>query len=254
LLHTQTQESSSLARQLELYISRARDLALEKDNLQQAPGRAHLDLKQVPTLQEKVKQSVNQIKSLELKLSNQDQEKKKLLRDLDSKRLSDIDVAQKAGQVEAEKQLEDALNKSSQQFGEHLLQCLKDLSLPSDELKEQFSQACSEQYAEGCYLNDLFGILQQLLDHIYTNHSEQMVSVERELKEKAIKAQDLGKTNQALSTKLANVTLAAGHLKSSFDSLQVTKNCNLIQVYCYKTRLPIGSCDRAVRRSCSLIR
>jgi hypothetical protein len=76
----------------------------------------------------------------------------------------------------------------------------------------------------------LFGILQQLIDHIYTNHSEQMVSVERELKEKAIKAQDLGKTNEALSTNLENVILSAGHLKSSSDSLQVKLDTALRQL------------------------
>ena len=54
LLHTQTQESASLARQPELSTSRARDLTLEKDNLQQSLTRAHLVL---PVLQEQLNQS-----------------------------------------------------------------------------------------------------------------------------------------------------------------------------------------------------
>ena len=167
---------------------------------------------------------------MELSLSTKEQENKKLHQDLEGKRHRDVVAAKNACKVEAEKQIEDELNKSSQQFWEHLLQCLKDLSLPSDELKEQFSQACSEKYAEGCYLNDLFGILQQLIDHIYTNHGEQMVSVERELTEKAIKIQNLGKTNQVLSTKLTNVTLSAAHIKSFSDSLQVKLDAALQQL------------------------
>ena len=42
--------------------------------------------------------------------------------------------------------------------------------------------------------------------------------------------QNLGKTNQALSTKLANVTLSAAHLKSFSDSLQVKLDAALLQL------------------------
>jgi hypothetical protein len=127
--------------------------------LQQSLECARLQVEQLPSLQEKANQSVNQIKSLELKLSNQEQEKKKLLRDLDAKRRRDVDIAKNASKLEAEKQIQAALNKEYQEFGGQVLKCLQNLSLSSDELKEEFSQACAEKYAEGCYLVDLLKFL-----------------------------------------------------------------------------------------------
>jgi hypothetical protein len=57
----------------------------------------------------------------------------------------------------------------------------------------------------------LFTILQQLIDHIYTNHGVQMLYVKRELKDKV---QELDSVNQTLSAQLKDATLSAGHLKS----------------------------------------
>jgi chromosome segregation ATPase len=90
--------------------------------LQQSLECARLQVEQLPSLQEKANQSVNQIKLLELKLSNQEQEKKKLLRDLDAKRRRDVDIAKNASKLEAEKQVQAALNKEYQEFGGQVLQ------------------------------------------------------------------------------------------------------------------------------------
>jgi chromosome segregation ATPase len=189
--------------------------------LQQSLTRTHLELKQVPVLQEQVKQSANQIKSLELTLSTKEQEKKRLFNDLDAKRHLDVETAKNACQVEAEKQLEDALNKKHQDFGEQLLQSLQSLRFSSEELTAQFSQACSEKFVQGCCLNDLFGLLQELLDYIHANYDEQVASLEQKLLTKAIKTQDFEKMNQSLSTKLNNLKRSATHLKATSDTLQV---------------------------------
>lgn len=78
----------------------------------------------MPVLQEQRTQSSREIKSLGLFLSTQEQEKKRLLHDLDAQRRREVEATKTACKVEAEKQLQDALNKSSQHFWEHLLQCL----------------------------------------------------------------------------------------------------------------------------------
>jgi chromosome segregation ATPase len=199
LLQTQTQESVSLARELEISTSRARDLTSEKDNLQQSLTRAHLQLKQVPVLQEQLNLSDRKIKSLELNLAIQEQEKKKLLRDLDSKRHRDVEAAKIACKVEAEKQLEDKLN----EFGEQVLHCLQSLRLSSEELTGEFSRACSEAYAEGCCLTDFFEIIQKLIDHMkVTSNSlqvnlndalQQLVQNDTQVKSLCLKATELEK-------------------------------------------------------------
>lgn len=167
-------------------------------NLQQSLKRAGLEAEQVPILQEQVKQCVKQIKSLDLRLSNQDREKKRLFHDLE---------------VKAEKQLEDALNQIEQKLREQVLKRLQNLRLPSDDLKEQFTQACAEAFPEGCSLNDFFEILQQLLDYIQRNYDQQVATMDQKLETKI-------KENQALATKLNDVKLSACHLQSSSDSVQ----------------------------------
>jgi chromosome segregation ATPase len=258
LLQTEIQLKEELAQQLDIATSRKLKVTLERDsaivrgnsleaqlgplqarikelqeavdatpNLQQSLTRARLEAEQVPILQERLNHCAKQIKSLELRLSTKVQENKKLHQDFEAKRVSDIDAAKNACKVEAEKHLEDALSKEHQEFGEQVLQCLQNLSLPSDELQDAFSQACSEKYAEDCYLVDLFGILQLLIDHIYTNHGEQMVSVERELKDKV---QELDCMNQSLSTQLNNAKLSTDHFKSKSDSLQIKLDATLQQL------------------------
>jgi chromosome segregation ATPase len=202
-----------------------------------------LELKQVPVLQEQLNQSDRKIKSLELRLSTKVQENKKLHQDFEAKRCRDIEAAKNACEAEAEKQLDDALSKEHQEFGEQVLQGLQELSLPSDVLKEQFSQACVENFPE-CSLNDLFGILQQLIDHIYTNHGEQILSVERELKNKAIEVQELDTVNQSLSTQLKDSTLSVNRLKASSDSFQVKLDATLLHL-AEKDIQVQSSCSRA---------
>jgi chromosome segregation ATPase len=104
LLHTQTLESASLAQELERASSREREVTVEKEsaiaraldlegqlgpiqervkelqgltdgipNLQQSLEYVLLEAKQLPVLQEQVKQSTNRIKSLEQELSTQEQ-------------------------------------------------------------------------------------------------------------------------------------------------------------------------------------
>jgi chromosome segregation ATPase len=261
LLQAQVQRNAELTQQLDIASSRERDLTLERDsattrgnsleaqlgplreqvkelngrvecipNLHQSLDCARLEAEQLPVLQEQLTQSSREIKSLRLSLSTQLLEKKRLLHDLEAKRRRDIDATKNASKLEAEKQVQAALNKNSQQFWEQVLQCLQNLSLPSDELKDAFSQSCSEKYSEGCYLNDLFGILQQLIDHIYTNHGDQMLSVERQLKDKVIEVQELDSVNQTHSAQLKDATLAAKHLKAICDSLQVKLDAARVQI------------------------
>jgi chromosome segregation ATPase len=269
-VEAKTQQSSTLANHLELSRSRESDLTMEKDaafahgnsleaqvgclqnrvlelenlagtipNLQESIQSAHLELKQLPVLQEQLNQSDRKIKSLELKLSNQEQEKKKLLRDLDAKRRRDVDIAKNASKLEVEKQVQAALSNDHQELRNQALQGLQELSLPSDVLREQFSQACVENFPEGCTLNDLFGIIQQLIDHIYTHHGEQMLSVEREFKGKV---QELHSMNLTLSTQLKDVKLSANFLKANSDSLQIKLDATLQQ---------LGEKDTQVQSSCS---
>lgn len=143
--------------------------------------------------------------------------------------------------LETEKQLQEALNNMYQDYAKQLLHCLQSLRLASEELAVQFFQACSGKYAEGCCLDNIFGILQQLIDHIYTSHDEQMVSVERELK---IDVQKLDSVNQTLSTQLKDMTLSANHLKATSDSLKGPVNCSVLTCFLFPhiTLVGIASC------------
>ena len=208
-LHTQTQESVTLARQVEVSTSREKDLMLEKEtavahrialeaqlgplqervnelqahvndipNLQQSLERTRLEAEQVPALQEQLTHSFREIKSLELTLSTKEQEKKRLFNDLDAKRRRDISETKDACNLEAVKQVNDALTLHSKDWSNTLVDGLNALHVSSEKVTKQFFQACQTAIQDDC-LADVFSYLQQLLDYIESEREERVTLLER---------------------------------------------------------------------------